>query len=385
MALCIFCGANNEANSNFCTSCGAKLSPEQPQSAVPLADALFPKPDFSEPITPAPNPVPAPVRSNPAPAPVHTKPTKSRRSFASVFFSIIICLLILLFLNPLFMIVTIRNAVNEESILSLLQRIDLEDIPASVLDSTDERFESESLAEYLCDELNVVLADEFPHDSLKKITPRKLDKALDETTILPFFAKHANGIVTAVMDGDRTYRISEKEIAKLLKKNLDYLEDELDMPAYSLDVDASASAFVESTGIDKIELYDRSDDVAEAIFGVIAIVFSPSTIIGLGILLFVMVLLLLLANRRGLMIAVRDIGIVGLLGTIIPVLLTVGSNVCVLVFAGENALLYLAGILISTIFNSSLIIFGSVFFGSIVLLVICNIVRKAQKKTAAVR
>jgi len=76
------------------------------------------------------------------------------------------------------------------------------------------------------------------------------------------------------------------------------------------------------------------------------------------------------------------VGIVSVLGTILPLLLIFGAKGAVAFFAGKEAEMYLASVAVSCILDSTFIPAVAVFGLGIVLLIINGIVRKVQKNRA---
>lgn len=365
MEICPVCGTSNNADSSYCMSCGTSLVSNTPGSEEVTSESL--------------SPVSKPAPIKPAHHPIPVKSAPIRRGFASVFFSVLICILCVVLLSFMLLPIMIHNTVKERSILSMLQRVELDHIPASIIDSTNEDLEDISLAEALCNALNKTLENEIPAQDLKNLTPGKLDDALDETSFLPFLARHISGFYNAMLDGKETYRIPEREIVDLIEENAEYLEDILRINMDQIDIEASAELFLEEEGLGEIMIYDLSNPEEREYRDRIATGFSEKDIVIPLAALLNLFALLVLINRKFPLIAVRDVGIVGLIAVAGHVLITAFSNLGSVLFAGKNAVGYLVCIFVSSVYNSSLILIGGIFVVSIALLVVSSILKKKKK------
>lgn len=314
--------------------------------------------------------------------PVKNKVVRPKRKFLAAFLSVILCIALLAAMLPAYVLITVRNSLSSSTFLAVMQRIDLDELPATILDEYDSSLRGLSVAEALCNELN----DQVGRDvsDWKEITPKTLDKILDETAFLPFIADHAEGILKAFLDGEDNYRISTKEIVKVLEQDLNLLSGELDLQMEESDLDEFADDIMEEFGLDNMELptpRDIDEDTQMAL-DLLSILLSFYAIAGVALMLLLLVLLLVAANHRDPMYALRDLGIVSILGTILPLLLVLGGRAAVAVFIGKDAEMYLISIISSCVLESSLIPVAVVFGLGVALLIVNGIVRKAQNKKA---
>ena len=323
--------------------------------------------------------------------PVQNKTVRPPRKFLSVFFSVVLCILILAMMLPTFMLITASNALKQETFLAVLNRIDLDEIPASVIDEYDEDLEDMSFAEALCeainDEMDYYNGEYYLNDDLviyewENLTPKTLDRFLKGTSFLPFIAEQAEGIVEAILEGKGSYTISEKSLEKLFEENIAYIVEQMGIPLDEENYHLLVEEMVEEIGEGEIELpaFSRSD---REVLGIVNIALSFTGIGAMCLVLILLVLLLFVANHRDPMYAVRDTGIVCVVGTILPLLLMLGGRAAVSVFAGKDAVMYLVCTVLSCIAESSLLVVGITFGLGIVLLVVNGIVRKAQRKRCA--
>ena len=314
--------------------------------------------------------------------PVKNKVVRPKRKFLAVFFSVILCIALLFAMLPTYVLITVRNSLSSSTFQAVMQRIDLDELPATILDEYDSSLRGLSVAEALCNEINDQVGQDV--SDWKELTPQTLDKILDETAFLPFIADHAEGILKAVLDGEDSYRISTKEIVKVLEQDLNLLTGELDLQMEESDLDEFADDIMEEFGLDNMELPTPRDidEDTQMTLDLLSILLSFYAIGGVALMLLLLVLLLFAANHRDPMYALRDLGIVSILGTILPLLLVLGGRVAVTMAVGKDAEMYLASIIASCVLESSLIPVAVVFGLGVVLLIVNGIVRKAQNKKA---
>jgi len=89
------------------------------------------------------------------------------------------------------------------------------------------------------------------------------------------------------------------------------------------------------------------------------------------------------ANLKQPLYAMRDLGIVAVLGTVLPLLAVVGCRLSVSRAAGTNAVLYVGGTVVSCVLESSLILYICVFAAGVAALVVFGVVKSLRKKRAA--
>jgi len=386
MAKCVYCGAELVENAKFCRMCGAR-TPSENQIVFPEASAA-PQPapvpqTIEEPVYYPPSPIPAPAMANPAPvAPVQAAQKKKphRRGFLGIFGSVLVCILILAFMLPTFLLITVSTALTEETFLSIMLQIDLDAVPASVLDEYDPSLEGLSLAEFICREINQEGNDTLPEGLNIDLTPKGLNAIKNKSSLLPFLAEHMEGILNALLDGKEHYRISQKKVEKLLRSNLELLSDELDLPMEDFELEETAAYLLETTGLGEIPLGTNWSEGDRQMLSVLDKLVSGSLlIVPLGILAF-FVILLFLINIKDVMYAVRDVGIVSILGSLPLLLVILGANSAPAMYAGKDAAMYLGSVVLSCVLSRSLVILISVFSAGVLLLILNGIIRAVQKK-----
>lgn len=323
--------------------------------------------------------------------PVKNKAVRPRRKFLAVFCSVLLCILILIMMLPTFVLVTARNTMKQETLLAMMQRIDLDEIPASIIDEYDEDLENMSFAEALCEAINVEISyytgDYYLNNQLivfewEDMTPEDLDRFLDETTFLPFIAEQAEGITQAILSGKSAYSISSKALEDLLVENTPYIVETFGLPVEVENYHLFAEQIMDEIYLGELELpnWTRSE---RQVLEIVNLSLSFYGIGALCLVLILLVLLLFVANHRDPMYAVRDVGIVCVLGTVLPLLAMLAGRIAVSAFAGKDAMMYIVCTVLSCVAESSLLVVGIVFGLGIVLLVVNGIVRKVQRKRDA--
>lgn len=314
--------------------------------------------------------------------PVKNQAVRPKRKFLAAFFSVILCILLLIAMLPSYVLVTVRSSLSKETVQAMMYRVDLDQIPASFIDEYDSSLRGLSIAEALCDELNSQM--HVAYDDWDDLTPKELDQYLDETAFIPFIAEHAEGILHALVEGEDSYRIPTKEIITLLEHDVHYLADTLNLPMEEVDLDELSDDIVDEFGLEDVVLPapDDIDENAQLALDGLGILLSFYAIGGVCLVLLLLVLLLFAANHRDPMYAVRDVGIVSILGTVLPLLLVPGARGAVAYFAGKEAEIYLASLATSCVLESSFPVIASVFILGVVLLIVNGIVRGVQKKRA---
>lgn len=395
MAFCVKCGNQLKENARFCGACGAKVLSAEPavQCADPIPDiqpcientasncactdsapatCVLSRDDLPPELIDAYFP-------NAANAAAKGEYQRPRRKFLRALASVLVCILLLSVITPTFLLFAVRGSLSENTFLTILKRIELDEIPASVLDYS---LKDMTVAEYFCNEINDTMDSKLLVGTWKNLTPSALDKALDETTLLPFIAKHAHGIVETLLDGETEYSISEKEIEALLKDNLSFLEKDLKLPMEYIDLSAVSEFLVSSSGLDNITLISDAEPEVQQGLEAVGLILSVYTAMAFCVIIALLILLLVLANRKDVLFALRDLGVVGVISGVTLTLTIVGSRVAIAVFAAEDASAYLISVIVGTILGRSLIASVSILSVGIVLLIANGVIRKIQKKKA---
>lgn len=319
--------------------------------------------------------------ADPVYAPPQQAYVRPKRKFLAVFASVLICIFLLSMIFPTFTLFTVRSAMTQETYLSMLKKVELDEVPASVL-SSDRSLKNVSLAQYLCDEINGIMGNRLILGTWKDLTPGKLDKVLDESTLLPFLAEHMEGIVEAALNGKKEYKIGAREIEKLLEENYDFLEKDLNLPMQYIEPSVAATYIADYLGVDRITLFTDMDEATEEALSIIRTTLSDYTVAALCIFMILLAVLLVLANRNDPLYALRDVGIVSVISGALLTASMLGSKILIKFFVEEDPSAYFLGIAADTILGKSLLAAVIILAVGIVILILNGIIRKAQKKKA---
>lgn len=413
MAFCTNCGAKLEDGQRFCCTCGTPAAVETPVASVPEfpADPVLPTQEgllsqqAEAPETPAsqpndnyiPEPTPeehpvqysdAPVQSYetsyvaeiPATPEKKAKAPRPRRKFLPAFCSILICILLVVLMLPTFTLLTAQNLPKQETILNAMDRIDMNEVPANVL---DEDLEDISLAEHVCNIINSDmenLNDVVISYRWNDMDPDSLSDFLEKTTVLPFFAEHIEGIFDAMLSGEESYTFSSKSIRGLLEDNQEYIVDEMNVPVSNRDYDMFVDYLVE----DALEIEDiEMPEIDEGILDVVNFFLSFWGVAALCLVLVLLIVLLFVTNKRDCLFAIHDTGVSLIVGSGIFLVVVLAARFLATLFAEEAPLVYVGCILVSAAAESVLLIAAGVLALGIILLLVNLIARKIQSKRAA--
>jgi len=426
MAFCVYCGSKLGEGQRFCGACGKRI-PGRPDPVIPPvapappaapcreaapvynppAQPYYQAPPVQEapqsfyqepPVQEAPR---QPVQEAPVVPPVFTpgEPVKPRiadryqkpRAAASqplrprgalpIIASVLLCILLLTMLLPLFALTTVQGTLTKETFVSLIRRVDLDEIPMDQLDQYSD-WNGASLAEALCDELNNAVSTTVNSQAWTQFTPALLRKLMTETTFPAFIGEHLEGLLTAFLEGADSYSISPRDVEDVLLDNLDFITEDLDLVLEEDDIPKAAQQFIRSASLDQISLPDLDGEVETAL-AVARITVSRTALVPLLLVIAVLVALLFVANLKQPLYAMRDLGIVAVLGTVLPLLAVVGCRLSVSRAAGTNAVLYVGGTVVSCVLESSLILYICVFAAGVAALVAFGVVKSLRKKRAA--
>ncbi len=421
MAFCTNCGNKLEDGSRFCTGCGAKVeaeaaSPEEnaysapvysgpevsgesygdpglyhtPNQEAPMQNSLafssekagsydVLSPDFKG--FPDQEPEVKPVSANASEAIQKAAPTRPCRKFVTVFCSVLICILLVTLMLPTFTLLTVQNIPKQETLLAAMTSIDMDELPASVIDDNDRSLKRLSFADYICDIINADM-NNLNHAvisySWKDMTPKTLSRFLENTTFLEFFAEHMEGILDAALSGEDSYTFSAKSIRRVMEENKEYIIDAMNISVSDADYDRFVNLLVNSLEAD-IEVPELDDDVVD----VMGLVRSVYVIAGLCLVMVLLVVLLFVTNRQDYLFAVKDTGISFVIGAGLFLLVILGGGLLASGFAGEQPLAYLGITLLSCAARVSLLVAAGVLVLGVILLLVNFFLRKHQRKRMA--
>lgn len=425
MAFCTNCGSKLENGNRFCTGCGtmvagepAPASPENVYSAPaysePEADAeltvdpgLFHREYTAEKEEPTPDVFAfssqnssaydvlspdfkgfpdqeseaEPVSEEIPKSAKKDKPARPRRKFLTVFTSILICFLLIVLMLPTFTLLTVQNLPKQETLLSAMDRIDMEKLPASVIDDSDRSLKRLSFADFICDIINADmdnLNDAVISYRWKDMTPKTLNRFLEKTTVLSFFAEHMEGMLDAALSGEDSYTFSRKSIQQVMDQNKDYIIEVMNVSVSDREYDYFVDYMVDALELE-IELPEMEDDIVD----IIDLLRSFYVVAGLCLVMVLLVVLLFVTNRKDLLFAVKDTGISFVIGASLFLLVILGGSLLASGFASEVPLVYLGITLLSCAAEVALLAAAGVLALGVILLLVNFFVRKHQRKRMA--
>ena len=303
------------------------------------------------------------------------------RGALSIVASVLICILLLTMMLPLFALTTVQGTLTKETFVSMIRRVDLDEIPMDQLDQYS-GWNGASLAEAICDELNSSVTSTINSQAWTQFTPELLRKLMTDTTFPAFIGEHLEGLLTAFLEGDDSYSISARDVEDVLLDNLDFITEELDLILEKDDIPKAAQQFVRAADLDDIPLPDLDGEV-EDVLEIARFTVSQAALVPLLVALLVLVVLLFVANLKQPLYAMRDLGIVAVLGTVLPLIAVVGCRLSISRAAGTNALLYVGGTVVSCVLESSLLLYICIFTAGVAALVAFGVIRSLRKKRAA--
>lgn len=313
-----------------------------------------------------------------SPKPRPAQPRK--RGALRVIASVLICILLLTALAPLFTLVTARNSLRQETFLSMLRRVDLDRIPIGQLDPVYGDDKDLSVADALCEGINEMVSDTVNSENWTHLTPKSLNRLLRETTFPEFIAEQLEKLITALLQGDQTFGIDPEDLENVLRENLSFITADMDLLLEEEDIVKAARQVAQAGGLNEISLYSDMDEEVEEALAVARMTLSAEALIPVIVAVAVLVGLLFLANGKQPLYALRDLGIVAVLATAVPLLAIGGCRVLIAQTAGKEALAYIVGIVVSCMLESAFVLYICLFAAGVALLILNGVVRAARKK-----
>ena len=434
MAFCTNCGAKLEDGHRFCCNCGTMVADESPVASpvpeIPVSQQYPEAPAYNqqeslaysdepaaEPELPSqeipqaeqnevpvsqensnfvyePVPDAYPVQyadtyaqgSGVAQDPVTAEKKKAarpRRKFLPAFGSVLICIFLVVLMLPTFTLLTAQNLPKQDTLLTAMNRIDMDELPASILDENDRELKKLSLAEYICDTVNSDmenLNNEVISYRWNDLTPKTLKSFLEDTTFLSFFAEHIEGAFDAMLSGEESYEFSSKSIQNLMEENKEYIIEEMNVKVSDREYDRFVDYMVE----DGLEIEDiELPEMDEGTLDLVNFLLSFWSIAALCLVLVLLIVLLFVTNGKDRLFAVHDTGVSLIVGSGLFLLVTLAARILTSILVDEDPLVYLGSVLVSSAAESILLIVGGVLAVGVILLLVNFFVRKHQSKRAA--
>ena len=356
--------------------------PSQEPSYAPLEEPDYGPvytPPYAQPAQPAPQAPAKPAKPPKAPKPVKPLP---KRKVLNILGCILVCILLVAIILPTVLLVDLRMMAEDDRILEVLESVDLDAMPAKdiFIDIDDER----TMLDWACDYMNQNFSEAFHSGSYhwSGIQSKNLENFLDDSTFLELTAGTMSGLLTDMIEGTSKTSLDAKEIETFLKDNSKFLEKE-----FSLNLNQDSRKLMAQQTMDMLKVEELSLDTLPELPGdaltIAGSALSTLTLILMGGLVALLILLLFLMSRKYIMAGVHDTGLVFLISGIMLLALTGGARVLVSLFAGENAVLYLVGILAGGLLESGLLISLCIFAFGMLLLLISGITLSILRKRAA--
>jgi hypothetical protein len=304
-----------------------------------------------------------------------------RRKGGVIFGSIMICILATVLLLVTVLGITLRSGLEKDNLVSTLERVDLDEIPAEdLVDDADDR----ALAKWICNTLNEKIPEtlNIADDRWDDLTTKDLEALISETSLREFLAESVEDIVDELLLDDGEFSIDVDDIAEFLEENSRYLERNFPLSLSYGNQYIAAEQILEVAGTDEIKLPDMGEAV-EGAQGVTSFVFSTVGVILAFVVIAGLIVLLFLVNRKTPLGAIHDMGVVMQIASGIPLVLMGVARILAYFFAGENGIVYLVGVLGGGILEGGLILNAAIFGAGLIFLLINSIGRAVQKRRLA--
>lgn len=384
--------------------------PEIPASQEPLYHPLqqpsyYPPVPTQEPIyTPAPQPTYQPVQEPsyqplnptyvppvpPAPPAPPTKPAKApkagkglpRRSFLNVFACVLICVILVPLILGALLLVDVRMLADEERILSALERVDLDEIPAADIfyDIQDDR----SMLDWATQYMNQNLSSAFHGASYhwEDMTPKSLTSFLEDTTILEMVSGFTADVLDDLLNGTSKAALEVSDLEDFLEENSHFLEKEMELVLDRNSRKEMAAQAMASMEVEELSLEALLNEDALAL-KIVSTGVSTLALAVLGAVAVLLIGLLFLVSHKYVMAGVHDTGVVMVISGALMLALTGAARLLCTFGAEIHGILYLIGILAGALLEGGLLISACVFAFGILLLLISGITVSVLKRKAA--
>ena len=155
------------------------------------------------------------------PAEVSAKP-KKKKSAGSVVATIFLAFSMFVFLLVAAVLISVRTFTSEDVIKSTMEKVEFTDImdAANGFISTDQ--ENEDFTDVFYNNLNIKIKEKTGEN----IERRKLEKAINKTTIMEFLAEKMAQYVSDVFNNDREFELDQNEVEQLLDENYAVIKEE---------------------------------------------------------------------------------------------------------------------------------------------------------------
>lgn len=354
---------------------------ETPAPEAPVAEAPAEAPAPAAPVVPvAPAPAAAPVKQ-PAPPAKPTqaqktakkakkqkpqkqpKPKKEKKvSAGTVIITVLMSIFLFVFTLVGVVLFSVRQFANEDSIEQIIDDVAISDILGI-------------MGEDYRDSFYDTLGDFIKEETGEEISPKKLEKMVEGTTIKPFIAGKLTDYVNDFLYDEKNFELSEKEIQKLMNKNSKAIEEELGAEVSEEVLNAIADWLVNEDTVENLRPATLKKDQPVAYYA-INVGLSWITLILIAIVILLCIVTML---RNSLSQAAIGGGVVFIiLGglTSIAAVITIWMPSLISGFLGGD----LIGAVVQAFFSSNIIVFAVILAVGILALVARKITLVALAK-----
>lgn len=362
---------------------------EEPVIVEPIVEEpVVEAPVVPKPIAPAPAAAPAPVVApvtNPSPPAKPTqaqktakkakkekpqkqkKPKKEKKvSAGTVIITVLMSIFLFVFTLVGVVLFSVRQFANEDTMEQIIENVDISDILGIMGEDYKDSFYD-------------TLGDFIKQETDTEISPKKLEKLVEGTTIKPFLAGKLNDYVNDFLYDEDNFDITEKEMRKLMKKNAKVIEEELDAEVSEEVLDAVANWLVNEDTIESFMPATLKKDQPVAYYAInISLSWITLVLIAIIILLCIVTMLRNSASQAAIGGGVVCIILGGL--TSVAALITIWMPSLIGRFIGGD----LIAAVVESFLSANIIIFAAVLAVGILALVARKItlVALAKRKQA---
>lgn len=379
---CTNCGAALKDYMKFCTSCGTPVKPVQqpaeyeihPRQWTPEAETARLEAALQE-AEAALDEVQVPEEQIVA----VKQPEKKRtvRKISTAVISVLLCILMAISMMSAVLVFDIRALADQEKLYQILSRVDLSHIPANDL-LGDVASDTDSLDQYICDSINGSV-DRAIY-SWEDIKPKTIRLLLTDTNLLEVVSQKGEEFLQDIYTGHSYAEIEVSEVEAFLYQNRMILNETFSLVTFDQEGCTALAQLAEENVDFSVISVDYVKSKMPGVYTALRVVSSPLMLIGLAVIAVLLMVMVIVLNRRTVRFGIRDCAmsmaiVNGLL------LLTTGIT-CLLpmMMAGTNGLGYLITLVLNEVLLSSLWISVAMLGVGVIALLVCLIIRVISEK-----
>lgn len=290
--------------------------PQQPQYEQPYQQPQYQQPyqqpQYQQPYQqPQYQPPYQPAEEAPKDKKAKTKPIKKekkqapnrgygkRRGFFLGLLAWILCIAIFFVSMVPVALVSLRLMTTQRGIEEIIDNMDLEEMDAASFVTNVEPGEMTAM-EYFAYEANY---------RGWNVSAEELEELIEGSGIKTFLAEQVSGILDDVYSGEANYELSVRDVSKLLKDNVDLIEDITGERLTNSQCNEMAALMVEDMDLESLNIEALEEELGDA-YKIVRFCLSWWMVAILAGVVFLLALLLWLVNRRSLIRTARDLSIV---------------------------------------------------------------------------